>query len=178
MFLSWMWAHPGKKLLFQGDEIGQWREWDHSHSIDWHLLQHQPHAGLQRLVRRLNEIYRTEPALFALDDHPEGFEWVDFHDADNTVWSFIRKLSDGSGSSQLLVVVNATPVVRHGYRIGVPVSGSYEVILNSDHADFGGSGSLADGVFHSEGSGAHGKDYSIAMNLPPLAVVILRIPHF
>jgi 1,4-alpha-glucan branching enzyme len=131
---------------------------------------------MQRLVRRLNEIYRTEPALFALDDLPEGFEWVDFHDADNTVWSFIRKSPEGVESSHLLVVVNATPVVRHAYRIGVPVSGSYEVLLNSDHTDFGGSGSLADVVFHSEGSGAHGRDHSIALNLPPLAVVILRIP--
>ena len=176
MFLSWMWSHPGKKLLFQGDEIGQWREWDHSHSIDWHLLQHQPHAGLQRLVRRLNEIYKTEPALFALDDRPEGFEWIDFHDADNTVWSFIRKSPDGTDASDLLVVVNATPVVRCGYRVGVPFGGSYERILNSDDADFGGSGALAGGAFHSEGSGTHGRPHSIVMDLPPLAVVILRIP--
>jgi len=176
MFLSWMWTHPGKKLLFQGGEIGQWREWDHSHSIDWHLLQHQPHAGLQRLVRRLNEIYKTEPALFALDDRPEGFEWIDFHDADNTVWSFIRKSPDGTDTSDLLVVVNATPVVRCGYRVGVPFGGSYERILNSDDADFGGSGALAGGAFHSEGSGTHGRPHSIVMDLPPLAVVILRIP--
>lgn len=176
MFLSWMWSHPGKKLLFQGDEIGQWREWDHSHSIDWHLLQHQPHDGLQRLVRRLNEIYKTEPALFALDDRPEGFEWVDFHDADNTVWSFIRKSPDGTGASDLLVVVNATPVVRHGYRVGVPFSGSYERILNSDDTDFGGSGVLASGAFHAEGSGTHGRPHSIIIDLPPLAIVILRIP--
>ena len=176
MFLSWMWSHPGKKLLFQGDEIGQWREWDHSHSIDWHLLQHQPHAGLQRLVRRLNEIYKTEPALFALDDRPEGFEWIDFHDADNTVWSFIRKSPYGTDTSDLLVVVNATPVVRCEYRVGVPFGGSYERILNSDDADFGGSGALAGGAFHSEGSGTHGRPHSIVMDLPPLAVVILRIP--
>ena len=176
MFLSWMWSHPGKKLLFQGDEIGQWREWNHSHSIDWHLLQHQPHAGLQRLVRRLNEIYKTEPALFALDDRPEGFEWVDFHDSDNTVWSFIRKSPGGKGASDLLVVVNATPVVRHGYRVGVPISGSYERILNSDDTDFGGSGALAGGAFHAEGSGTHGRPHSIVIDLPPLAVVILRIP--
>jgi 1,4-alpha-glucan branching enzyme len=176
MFLSWMWAHPGKKLLFQGDEIGQWREWDHSHSIDWHLLQHQPHAGLQRLVRRLNEIYRTEPALFALDDHPEGFEWVDFHDADNTVWSFIRKSPEGAGSSDLLVVVNATPVVRHAYRIGVPVGGSYEVILNSDDVDFDGSGVVGMSALDSSELGDHGRPHSIAIDLPPLAVLLLRIP--
>jgi 1,4-alpha-glucan branching enzyme len=176
MFLSWMWAHPGKKLLFQGGEIGQWREWDHASSIDWHLLEHQPHAGIQRLVRRLNEIYRSEPALFVLDDRSEGFEWVDFHDADNTVWSFLRKAPDGAEASDLLVIVNATPVVRHGYRVGVPCPGSYEDILNSDHHDFGGSGSGAAAVCHAQASGAHGRPCSIVMDLPPLAVVILRVP--
>jgi 1,4-alpha-glucan branching enzyme len=176
MFLSWMWAHPGKKLLFQGGEIGQWREWDHASSIDWHLVEHQPHAGIQRLVRRLNEIYRSEPALFALDDRSEGFEWVDFHDADNTVWSFLRKASQGSGASDLLVIVNATPVVRHGYRVGVPRPGAYEEILNSDHGDFGGSGAVANEVCHAQASGAHGRACSIVMDLPPLAVVILRVP--
>ncbi len=176
MFLSWMWAHPGKKLLFQGGEIGQWREWDHASSIDWHLVEHQPHAGIQRLVRRLNEIYRSEPALFALDDRSEGFEWVDFHDADNTVWSFLRKASQGSGASDLLVIVNATPVVRHGYRVGVPRPGPYDEILNSDHHDFGGSGAVASEVCHAQASGAHGRPCSIVMDLPPLAVVILRVP--
>jgi 1,4-alpha-glucan branching enzyme len=176
MFLSWMWAHPGKKLLFQGGEIGQWREWDHASSIDWHLLEHQPHAGIQRLVRRLNEIYRSEPALFALDDRSEGFEWIDFHDADNTVWSFLRKAPDGAEASDLLVIVNATPVVRHGYRIGVSRLGSYEEILNSDHHDFGGSGSVANEVYHAQASYAHGRPCSIVMDLPPLAVVILRVP--
>ncbi|MFZ0435364.1 MAG: 1,4-alpha-glucan branching protein GlgB [Chthoniobacterales bacterium] len=176
MFLSWMWSHPGKKLLFQGVEIGQWREWDHASSIDWHLVEHQPHAGIQRLVRRLNEIYRSEPALFALDDRSEGFEWIDFHDADNTVWSFLRKASQGSGASDLLVIVNATPVVRHGYRVGVPRPGSYAEILNSDHHDFGGSGAVTNEVCHAQASGAHGRPCSIVMDLPPLAVMILRVP--
>jgi 1,4-alpha-glucan branching enzyme len=176
MFLSWMWAHPGKKLLFQGDEIAQWREWDHNHSVDWHLLEYQPHAGIQRLVRQLNEIYRSEPALFALDDRSEGFEWIDFHDADNTVWSFLRKAPDGAEASDLLVIVNATPVVRHGYRVGVPRPGAYEKILNSDHRDFGGSGAVAAEVCHAQASGAHGRPCSIVMDLPPLAVVILRVP--
>jgi 1,4-alpha-glucan branching enzyme len=176
MFLSWMWAHPGKKLLFQGGEIGQWREWDHDSSIDWHILDHQPHAGIQCLIRRLNEIYRSEPALFALDDRPEGFEWVDFHDADNTVWSFLRKASQGSGASDLLVIVNATPVVRNSYRVGVPRPGAYEEILNSDHGDFGGSGTVANEERYAEASGAHGRACSIVIDLPPLAVVILRVP--
>jgi 1,4-alpha-glucan branching enzyme len=171
-----MWAHPGKKLLFQGDEIAQWREWDHNHSVDWHLLEYQPHAGIQRLVRQLNEIYRSEPALFALDDRSEGFEWIDFHDADNTVWSFLRKAPDGAEASDLLVIVNATPVVRHGYRVGVPRPGAYEKILNSDHRDFGGSGAVTNEVCHAQASGAHGRPCSIVMDLPPLAVVILRVP--
>jgi 1,4-alpha-glucan branching enzyme len=176
MFLSWMWAHPGKKLLFQGGEIGQWREWDHASSIDWHLVEHQPHAGIQRLVRRLNEIYRSEPALFALDDRSEGFEWVDFHDADNTVWSFLRKTPSGVDASDLLVIVNATPVVRHGYRIGVPRAGSCQLILDSDGIEFGGSGALSRTVFPTQPVGAHGFDHSVTLDLPPLATLVLRLP--
>ena len=176
MFLSWMWAHPGKKLLFQGGEIGQWREWDHASSIDWHLVEHQPHAGIQRLVRRLNEIYRSEPALFALDDRSEGFEWVDFHDADNTVWSFLRKTPSGVDASDLLVIVNATPVVRHGYRIGVPRAGSCQLILDSDGIEFGGSGALSRTVFPTQSIGDHGFDHSVTLDLPPLATLVLRLP--
>lgn len=175
MFLSWMWTHPGKKLLFQGCEFGQWREWDHSHSIDWHLLENQPHEGIQKLVRRLNEIYRKEAALSLLDDSPEGFEWVDFHDAENTVWSFLRKTPAGSGNN-LLVVVNATPVVRHEYRVGVPCAGTYEQILNSDAEEFGGSGCVHIANIESAGIAAHGRDHSITIDLPPLAVLILRVP--
>ena len=176
MFLSWMWCHPGKKLLFQGDEIGQWREWDHEHSIDWHLLEHQPHSGMQKLVCRLNEIYRSEPALFALDDCPEGFEWIDFHDAENTVWSFLRKAPTGSGASDLLVIVNATPVVRHGYRVGAPKRGLYQEILNSDQIEFGGSGAVKNGSRLADDQGAHARPCSLVLDLPPLSVTILRLP--
>jgi 1,4-alpha-glucan branching enzyme len=181
MFLSWMWAHPGKKLLFQGCEIAQWREWDHSHSIDWHLLEYQKHSGMQALVKRLNEIYRSEPALTALDDRPEGFEWVDFQDAENTVWSFLRKApvdaQGGRSGRDLLVIVNATPVVRHEYRVGVPLAGNYEEILNSDDSHFGGSGSVANHKIDSEGVPSHGRAESIVLNLPPLSVLILRAPR-
>ena len=175
MFLSWMWTHPGKKLLFQGAEIGQWREWHHDQSIDWHLLEHQPHSGMQCLMKRLNEVYRSEPALTLLDDRPEGFEWIDFHDAENTVWSFLRKAPAGVGHD-LLVVVNATPVVRHGYRIGVPVVGHYEQTLNSDAEQFGGSGCVINANIESVSIGAHGRDHSIVIDLPPLAVLILKVP--
>ena len=180
MFLSWMWTHPGKKLLFQGCEIGQWREWDHSHSIDWHLLEYQPHSGMQALVKKLNEIYRSEAALTAMDDRPEGFEWVDFHDAENTVWSFLRKApSSENGTNDahdLLVIVNATPVVRHGYRIGVPSAGVYEEILNSDDSRYGGSGCFSNQGIHSATVPSHGRSDSIVVDLPPLAVLVMRVP--
>ena len=175
MFLSWMWTHPGKKLLFQGCEIGQWHEWDHSRSIDWHLLEHQPHAGIQKLVGRLNAIYRNESALSILDDRPEGFEWVDFHDAENTVWSFLRKAPPGGGRD-LLVVVNATPVVRHGYRLGIPLAGTYSQLLNSDSLEFGGSGCVPNTNIESSEVAAHGRRHSIELTLPPLAVLILKVP--
>jgi len=175
MFLAWMWAHPGKKLLFQGGEIAQWREWDHENSLDWHLLEHQPHRGVQKLVKSLNAMYQKEPALFALDDKPEGFQWVDFRDSENTVWSFLRKAPAGSGSPHLLVIVNATPVVRHDYRLGVPHAGWCEVILNSDAEKFGGSGSLSTLGAQAEAIGSHGFDHSIVLNLPPLSVLILAL---
>jgi len=175
MFLAWMWAHPGKKLLFQGGEIAQWREWDHENSLDWHLLEHQPHRGIQKLVKSLNAIYQKEPALFALDDKPEGFQWVDFRDSENTVWSFLRKAPANSGSPHLLVIVNATPVVRHDYRLGVPHTGWCEVILNSDAEKFGGSGSLSALGAEAEATGSHGFDHSIVLDLPPLSVLILSL---
>ena len=176
MFLAWMWAHPGKKLLFQGCEIAQWREWDHTQSIDWHLTAYQPHHGVQQLVKRLNELYKSEAALFLLDDKPEGFQWVDFQDADNTVWSFLRKAPIGSGAADLLVIVNATPVVRHCYRIGVPLQGRYEGIFNSDALAFGGSDACSADSWQSQEIPAHGFSYSIEMDLPPLATSILRLP--
>jgi len=176
MFLSWMWAHPGKKLLFQGCEIAQWREWDHAHSIDWHLLEYQPHAGMQRLMKRLNEVYRSEPALFLLDDKPEGFQWIDFRDSENTVWSFLRKTPSASESHDLLVIVNATPVVRHSYRLGVPAAGWYEMLLNTDQIEFGGSGAVSSPGEKAEAIPSHGQEYSISVDLPPLATLFLHVP--
>jgi 1,4-alpha-glucan branching enzyme len=177
MFLSWMWAHPGKKLLFQGGEIGQWREWNHAHSIDWHLTEYQPHHGIQQLVKKLNALYQSEPALSALDDKPEGFQWVDFRDSENTVWAFLRKAPANSGASDLMVIVNATPVVRHQYRLGTPCAGWHSCLLNSDNSEFGGSGSTDSSSVQSEPIGMHGFEHSITLNLPPLAVVIFSLPH-
>ena len=135
---------------------------------------------MQSLVRRLNEIYRSESALTALDDRPEGFEWVDFHDAENTVWSFLRKAPNFenciNAAHDLLVVVNATPVVRHGYRIGVPSPGDYEEILNSDDSRYGGSGCFSNQGIHSQAVPSHGRSDSIIVDLPPLAVLVMRVP--
>lgn len=116
LFLAWMWAHPGKKLIFQGMEFGQRREWDYDASLDWHLTQFEPHEGLRQLVKQLNVLYAGEPALFECDDTFDGFEWVDFSDGDSSIWSFIRKPNAGAS---LLFVVNATPMVHGGYRVGV-----------------------------------------------------------
>ncbi len=171
MFLAWMWAHPGKKLIFQGIEFGQWSEWSHERSIDWHLTQSPFHGGVSRLVQHLNWLYRSEPALFEQDDSYEGFEWIDFHDADNTVWSFIRKPKQGA---ELIFIVNATPIVRGGYRVGVNEPGWYEEVLNSDAADYAGSNVGNYGGKHAEPISWQGKSHSILLNLPPLAVTAFK----
>ena len=153
MFLAWMWAHPGKKLIFQGIEFGQWKEWNHNQSLDWHLTQSPMHDGLRRLVQHLNWLYTHEPAFYELDDSSEGFEWIDFNDSDNSVWSFMRK-----GRNQTLVfVVNATPVVRGGYRVGVNAPGFYEEILNTDAETYGGSNVGNWGGRHAEHWGVAGQ---------------------
>jgi 1,4-alpha-glucan branching enzyme len=126
-------------------------------------------------VRSLNRIYREEPALSVLDDTPEGFEWIDFHDADNTVWSFLRKSPAGVGHD-LIAVVNATPVVRRGYRIGVPVAGDYTEILNSDAVAYGGGG-VINGNLTAEHHAVHGRPFSLVVDLPPLAVMMIRVPR-
>jgi 1,4-alpha-glucan branching enzyme len=168
MFYALMWAHPGKKLIFQGGEFGQWDEWRHNQSLDWHLTQFPLHGGLTRLVQHLNRIYQEYPAFYELDDTHDGFEWIDFHDADNSVVAFLRKSSNG----QILVfAMNATPVVRSGYRIGVPLGGFYREILNTDAEVYGGSNVGNYGGLPSESIPWQGRDHSIQIELPPLAVV-------
>lgn len=175
LFFAWMWGHPGKKLLFQGGEFGQRDEWNHDRSIDWHLLQYAPHRGIQTLIKRLNHLYRHEPALALLDDQPGGFEWIDFHDADNSVWSFLRKAPADAGHD-LVIIVNATPVVRHQYRVGVPMVGTYEVLLNSDDHAFDGSGVNQESVFQTASQPWHHFAQSITLDLPPLATIYLKVP--
>lgn len=168
MFYAWMWAHPGKKLLFQGGEFGQWQEWRYNQSLDWHLTEQPLHRGLRRLVQHLNHLYQTHPALFELDDSPEGFSWLDFHDSDNSVVAFARKSSAGQ---TLVFAVNATPVIRQGYRIGVPEHGFYREILNTDAELFGGSNVGNYGGVSSDDIAWQGQPHSIQIELPPLSVV-------
>jgi 1,4-alpha-glucan branching enzyme len=168
MFYAWMYAHPGKKLLFMGCEFGQWREWNHDTSLDWHLCSYPEHDGLKRLVQHLNWLYRQEPALWELDDTYEGFEWIDFSDSDNSVIAFLRKSRDG----QIIVfVVNATPMPREGYRIGVPRGGWYEEILNTDAQTYGGGNIGNMGGMSADELPWQGRSHSLMLRLPPLATV-------
>ena len=172
MFLAWMWAHPGKKLIFQGMEFGQWLEWNHDRSLDWHLTHFPLHDGLRRLVQHLNWLYTHEPSFFELDDSYDGFEWVDFHDADNTVWSFVRKSRTGE---DILFIVNATPVVRGAYRVGITNHGFYEEVLNTDAETYGGSnvGNYG-GRWSDEHWAWQGQPHSILLDLPPLSVIAFK----
>jgi 1,4-alpha-glucan branching enzyme len=169
---GYMFTHPGKKLLFQGAEFGQWREWNHDESLPWDHLEHQPHAGIRRFVQDLNATYRREPALHQLDHDPAGFQWIDANDAENSVFSFVRRAADEH--ELLVVVLNMTPVPRAGYRIGVPFAGTYVEILNSDAELYGGSNLGNAGAVQSEPLEAHGHPQSLRLLLPPLSCVLLR----
>ncbi len=168
MFYAWMYGHPGKKLLFMGGEFGQWHEWNHDQSLDWHLLNEPKHDGLRRLVQHLNYVYKNEPALWDQDDSYDGFEWIDFHDADNSVVAFMRKSRNGD---VIAFVVNATPMVRNDYRLGVPHAGFYREIINTDAETYGGSNVGNLGGKNSEPTPWMGREHSIPINLPPLATV-------
>ncbi len=171
-FLAYMTAHPGKKLLFMGCEIGQWSEWSSAGSVSWELLQYDRHKQLQSLARELNNFYRSNPALYQVDDHYSGFEWVDIKDVENSIISFIRRATDPN--DYLLFACNFTPVPRELYRIGVPDEGFYREVLNTDSAFFGGSNMGNAGGVMSSPVARHGRAQSIAVTLPPLAVVALR----
>ncbi|MFN0166780.1 MAG: 1,4-alpha-glucan branching protein GlgB [Bryobacteraceae bacterium] len=171
-FLGYMFTHPGKKLLFMGTEIGQYEEWSNDASVRWDLLQFDYHRKLQAFVRELNRIYRTYRPLFEVDHHWTGFEWVDFHDADHSIIAFLRRAEDPSDF--LLVCCNFTPVPRAGYEFGVPEAGYYQELLNSDSEYFGGSNMGNAGGVVSRPLARHGRPHSIAVTLPPLAVVVFR----
>jgi 1,4-alpha-glucan branching enzyme len=171
LLLGYMYAQPGKKLLFMGGELGQWREWQHDESLDWHLLQYQRHAELQRWVADLNRLYLSQPALYEFDCDPNGFEWIDCINADDSIISFIRKGS--STGSIVLAVGNFTPVPRYNYRVGVPRGGFWKELLNSDARDYGGSGQGNLGGVEAAKIQFHNRPYSLNLTLPPLSILFL-----
>ncbi len=168
-YYSSMYVHPGKKLLFMGSEIAQSREWAHDQSLDWHLLQYGFHSGVQQLIRDLNSLYRSTPALHQIDFSGEGFEWIDWSDRDNSILSWVRRDAEGR---HIICVTNFTPVVREGFRLGVPEYTQYREVLNSDSHHYGGS-NVGNEPQHSEEHGAHGRPCSLVLTLPPLATLFL-----
>ena len=172
LLFGYMYAQPGKKLLFMGGEFGQRREWQHDEGLEWYLLAHPRHAQVQRWVADLNRVYRSEPALYELDCDPTGFEWVDCTDAIHSVVSFLRRAR--STGDLLLIVCNFTPVPRYGYRVGVPRGGYWREILNSDAEIYGGSNQGNLGGRTADPIPFHGHPYSLALTLPPLACIFLK----
>jgi 1,4-alpha-glucan branching enzyme len=169
LLYGYMWSHPGKKLLFMGADIGQWREWHHERELDWGLTHETDHAGVQHWLRDLNRAYREIPALHEVDFSPEGFQWVDMHDSDDSVLTYLRL--DRAGRP-VLVACNFTPVVRERYRIGVPLPGRWREALNSDASFYGGSGVGNLGGVDAGDLPWHGRPHSIEITLPPLAFVL------
>jgi 1,4-alpha-glucan branching enzyme len=172
---GYMYTQPGKKLLFMGAEIGQWREWNHDDQLDWHLLERPFHAGLQQWVRDLNRFYAAEPAMSELDFNTAGFQWLDADDAHNNVLSYVRRSTGEEGERrEILVIGNFTPIVRRNYRVGVPHRGFWREVLNSDAQMYGGSGQGNFGGVTSVPIPFHGRPHSLNLTLPPLAVLILQ----
>ena len=171
LLYAYMYTHPGKNLLFMGSEFGQWSEWNHQNSLDWHLLEWGKHKGLQQLVKDLNKVSKKEKALHEIDADWRGFEWIDVSDADNSLISFIRR---GKNADDFVVVVlNFTPTVHHGYQIGVPKDGKYEVVMNTDSEYYGGS-NAGDSVINAKWGDWHNQPAYINATIPPLAALILK----
>jgi 1,4-alpha-glucan branching enzyme len=174
---GYMFVHPGKKLLFMGGEVGQWREWNDEWQVDWEVLGDSRHAGLQRWLRDLNRTYAAERPLWQDDYDPRGFSWIDCNDHENSVLSFIRHAGIPGGepaNAFVVAVVNFTPVVRHGYRLGVPLAGAYTEVLNSDAEIYGGSNVGNQGRVMAAERPSHGHAYSITLTVPPLGFVLLK----
>ncbi len=172
-YYGFMWGHPGKKLLFMGGEFAQWQEWNFANSLEWAALNAPNHQGVQNFIKDINQLYKQEPALYEDDFDWTGFTWIDANDSDNSVFSFVR---NAKYSDEFIVVVsNFTPVVREGYRVGVPRSGLYKEVLNSDSGHYWGSNvSNANGV-QSDAIPFHGYDQSVALKLPPLGTIYLKL---
>ncbi|MEN9314637.1 MAG: 1,4-alpha-glucan branching enzyme [Pseudomonadota bacterium] len=169
---GYLWTHPGKKLLFMGDEFAQWREWAHDGELDWFLGEAPRHAGLMRWIADLNAALRARPALHARDFDRGGFEWIDCSDADASVIAYLRRA--GASDPVLLVVCNFTPVPRTGYRLGVPTGGIWREVLNSDAAEYGGAGWGNLGAVEASETPAHGRPCALSLTLPPLSVIVLE----
>jgi len=169
---AYMWAHPGKKLLFMGGEIAQYNEWNHDTQLDWPTLQDDRHAGIQRLMADINRLYKDSPSLWEVDHAPEGFQWIDANDADNNVISFYRTNEDRS--EHLVCIANLSPMPRYNFRVGLPTKTEYVELLNTDSESYGGSNVGNLGVVEAEPVPWHGLDYSATIALPPLAVLWLR----
>jgi len=172
-YYGFMWAHPGKKLMFMGCEFAQGREWDFNNSLDWHLLDDPNgwHSGVQHLVRDLNQVYRQQTPLYELDFNPRGFEWLVVDDHENSVFAFARRDDNGD---EIIVVSNFTPVPRYDYRIGVARAGRYHEILNTDSHFYRGGNIGNNGEVYSQPSGQHQREHSISLTIPPLATIYLR----
>jgi 1,4-alpha-glucan branching enzyme len=169
-YLASMYVHPGKKLLFMGSELASYQEWSHDRSLDWHLLEHEVHRGVQNLVRDLNALYRRTPALYEVDFDAAGFEWIEWNDRDNSVLSWIRR--DKSGG-YVICITNFTPVVRYDYQVGVPEQGRFVEIMNTDSETYAGSGAGND-VLTTSDAASHGQPNSLRVTIPPLATLILQ----
>ena len=171
LLYTYMWCHPGKKLLFMGGEFGQWQEWNFDESLHWHLLQWDSHRGLKRAVADLNALVRDEPSLHEVDFYPAGFEWIDCHNWQDSILAFVRR---GHRPEDFVVVVcNFTPVVRQGYRLGVPHEGPYQERFNSDSRYYDGSNVGNIGTLMATTTRNHGRPASLTLTLPPLAAVVL-----
>ena len=172
LMFGYMFAQPGKKLLFMGDEFGQVREWAHDSSLEWDVLQYPVHHGVQSWVEQLNRVYGNEPALHELDTDPSGFEWIDCNDSAASTLSLLRK--GRSARENIVVVCNFTPVPRVGYRLGVPSGGYWRELLNSDAKEYAGSGVGNAGGVMAQEEPAHGRPYSLNLTLPPLGALFLK----
>ena len=172
LLYGYQYTQPGKKLLFMGGEIAQWTEWNHNVQLDWPLIGQPLHDGVRQLIRDLNKVYRSEPALHQCDMSGEGFRWISADDWQNSVYSYVRQSRDAS--DYLVVVLNLTPVPRHDYKIGVPAAGFYAEVLNTDAAVYGGSGQGNAGGVYSQTGVCHGQNQHVSLTLPPLGMLVLK----
>jgi 1,4-alpha-glucan branching enzyme len=171
---AYMWAHPGKKLLFMGGEFGQWREWNETESLDWHLIDDPAHGGIQKLLRDLNNIYLKKNALWEADGEPAGFQWIDANNEAENIVSFIRR--SPSTGRELICVGNFSPVLREKHQLGLPHKGTFRLLVNTDEKLYGGSGVKLPKTIKAKAEPVHGQPYSVVVTLPPLATLWFEAP--